>query len=231
MRTRVRSEEYTPYRSGPETWEIPAGLLCLPAVAVVNGADAVGLPFVTERNREEFTHWSLVALNPLMNLESRSRVFRNEVSRESEELDRDVRRELRPLAGVRLALALDPRAPRRFTSDARGRVSVDLLALAPADLAGGPRMLRVSVDGEETREPHVVELPIARALSARIVRGARLRSAARARGASPETVGRALAALSELGFAESAVGLETELRARAAEDRAWLARLDDALRP
>jgi hypothetical protein len=44
-------------------------------------------------------------------------------------------------------------------------------------------------------------------------------------------VGRSLAALSALGFPESAVGLEVELRAGAARDRAWLARLDDALRP
>jgi hypothetical protein len=231
MRTKVKSEEYTPYRSGPETWEVAVGVLCLPAVGVMNGARALGLGFTSEKRTAELTTWSLTAANPLMNLPSDTRVFRNEVSRESEELDRDVRREARPLAGERLALALDPRSPKRFTADARGRVSVELLTLVPADLRDGPRLLRVSVDGEETREPRVVELPLSPELSARLARGARLRAAARAPGASPETVGRTLAALTSLGFGESAVGLESELRARAARDRAWLARLDDALGP
>jgi hypothetical protein len=203
----------------------------MPAVAVMNASSALGLPLTDDRRTAEFTTWSVTALNPLMNLESRGRLRREEVSRESEELDREVRRELRPLAGVRLALALDPRAPKRFASDARGRVSVELLALAPLDLSGGPRMLRVSVDGDETREPHVVELPIARALGARVARAARMRAAARAPGASPEAVGRALAQLADLGFVESALGLEAELRTRSAHDRAWLARLDSALRP
>lgn len=231
MRTVVRNDEYTPYRSGPETWEVPVGLLCLPAMLFANAGHAVGLDLAQPRSLGRFTSWTLVAVNPLMNLGAEGRMRREEVSRESEELDHEVRRELRPLAGVRLALALDPRAPRRFVADARGRVSVELLALAPPELSGGPRVLRVSVDGEETREPHVVELPISRALAGRIERGARLRAAARAPGASPEAVGRALATLATLGFSDSAVALETELRTRAADDRGWLARLDSALRP
>jgi hypothetical protein len=197
----------------------------------MNGASALDLRFAPDKRTAEFTAWSVTALNPLMNLPSHARLRREEVSRESEELDRDVRRERRPLAGVRLALALDPRSPKRLRADEHGRVSTDLLALLPPELEAGPRVLRVSVDGEETREPYVVELPLARELSARLVRAARLRAAARAPGAPPEAVGRSLAALSALGFPESAVGLEVELRAGAARDRAWLARLDDALRP
>jgi len=231
VRTKVRSDEYTPYRAGPEWWEVPAGLVCLPVALVMNTGHTLGLGFSDAREVAEFTHWSFVAVNPLMNLGSESRMRREELSRESEEVGREVERTLRPLAGVRLALALDPRAPRRFVADAQGNVSVELLALAPPDLSGGPRALRVSVDGEEMREPHVVELPISRELGARIQRGVGLRAAARAPGASPEAVGRALAALASLGFADSAVALEMELRTRASADRAWLARLDSTLRP
>jgi hypothetical protein len=231
LRTRVRSDEYTPYKSGYELWEVPVGTVCLPVLVLVRVIDFAGFGFVPDDNLDAFAGWTFAALNPLLNLESDTRLRRNEVSRETEELDREVRRELRPLAGASVLLALDVHSPRPLTSDARGRVRAELLELAPDTLPGRPRALRVSVEGEGKRERQVVEIPLSRALGARLVKAMESRRRARAPGSSPETIGRSLAELDSLGFTSSALALETELRAREGANPAWLARLDSALRP
>jgi len=231
LRTRVRLDEHTPYNSGYELWEVPVGTVCLPLLLVVRVVDLVGFGFVPDQNLDEFAGWTFAAMNPLLNVESESRLRRNEVSRETEELDREVRRELRPLAGASVLLALDAYAPQTFTSDARGRVRTELLALAPDSLPGRPRALRVSVEGEGKRERQVVELPLSRALTARLTQAMESRRRARVRGAAPEAIARSLAELDSLGFSASALALETELRAREGANPAWLARLDSALRP
>ena len=120
---------------------------------------------------------------------------------------------------------------RRFTSDARGRVRVELLAIAPDTLPGRPRSLRVSVEGEGKRERQVVELPISHALASRLAQAMESRRRAQAPGATPEAIGRSLAELDALGFASSALALETELRAREGANAAWLTRLESAMQP
>jgi len=231
LRTRVRFDQYTPYKSGYEIWEVPVGAACLPILVVLRVVDTVGFGFMPEKGLEDFAGWTFAALNPLLNLESESRLRRKEISRETEELDHQVQRDLRPLAGAKLVLALDGRDPHRYESDARGRVRVELLELAPAALPGRPRALRVSVEGEGERELRVVELPLSRGQGARLAQGIDARARARARGTSPETIGRSLAELDSLGFTASALALETELRTREDANPGWLARLDSALRP
>ncbi|MGH2898030.1 MAG: hypothetical protein ACRDMZ_05100, partial [Solirubrobacteraceae bacterium] len=205
--------------------------VCVPVLVMLRAVDLIGIGFVPEQNLEEFSDFAFTAMNPLLNLESESRLRRREVSRETEELDRSVQRDLRPLAGAKLALAFDPRSPHAFTSDARGRIRTELLPLVPMDLAGGPRSLRITVEGEGSRPPQVVEIPLSRVLAARLVQGVEVQRRALAPGASPELVGRSLAELDALGFSASALALETELRARTNANPAWLARLDAALRP
>jgi hypothetical protein len=107
---------------------------------------------------------------------------------------------------------------------------VELLAIAPDSLPGRPRSLRVSIEGEGKREREVLDLPISKALSARLVQAMASRRRAMAPGASPEAIGRSLAELDALGFETSALALETELRAREAANPGWLARLETALR-
>jgi hypothetical protein len=231
LRTRVRSDEYTPYKSGYELWEIPVGTVCVPVVIVLRAADLVGLGVVSGRSLDDFSDFAFTAMNPLLNLESESRLRRREVSRETEELGRTVERELKPLPGAKLALAFDPRAPHHFSSDALGRVHTELLALVPEDLPGRPRSLRVTVEGEGKREPQMVEIPVSRALGARLAQALEVQRHALAPGASPELVGRSLAELDALGFSASALALENELRSRKDASPAWLARLDAALRP
>lgn len=231
LRTRVRYDEYTPYNSGYELWEVPVGMVCLPMLLVARVVDLAGFGMVPDRNLDEFADWTFAAMNPLLNTESDSRLRRNAVSRETEELDSEVRRELKPLAGAPVLLSLDARAPIELTTDARGRVRTELLAIAPESLPGRPRTLRVTVEGEGKRERHVVELPISHALASRLLQAMASRRKAEAPGASPETIGRSLAELDSLGFAASALALENELRVREGANPAWLARLDSALRP
>jgi len=231
LRTRVRFDESTPYKSGHELWEVPVGAICVPVLAVTRLIDLVGFGFVPDKSLDEFAGFSFAALNPLLNTESRSRVRKREVSRETEELDREVMRQLEPLAGAPVTLALDARAAKTLHSDARGRVRVELLALAPDTLPGRPRVLRVAVESDGERERHAIELPISRALGAKLARAIESRGRAQAPGATPEQVGRSLAELDALGFSASALALETELRARPGASAAWLARLESALHP
>ncbi len=229
LRTRVRFDESTPYKSGYELWEVPVGAVCLPVLLVARVVDLVGFGLVPDKSLDAFAGFTFSAMNPLLNTESRERVRKHEVSRETEELDSQVRRELEPLAGEPVVLALDARAPVTVRSDARGRVRIELLALAPDTLPGRPRSLRVAVDADGKRERHVVELPISHALAGRLAQAMASRSRAQAPGASPEVIGRALAELDALGFASSALTLETELRARAGANAAWVTRLESAM--
>ncbi|MEX2208341.1 MAG: hypothetical protein WEF50_19140 [Myxococcota bacterium] len=231
LRTRVRFDEYTPYKSGYELWEVPAGTVCLPILLVARIVDLVGFGMVPDESLDAFAGWTFSAMNPLLNTESGSRLRRNEVSRETEELDSRVRRELKPLAGAEVVLSLDARTSKTFASDARGRVRVELLALAPDALPGLPRSLRVAVEGEGEREREVFELPISRTLATQLVQAMASRRRATSRGATPERIGRSLAELDALGFPASALALERELRTRAGANTAWLSRLDAALRP
>lgn len=231
LRSHVRFDEYTPYRSGYEVWEVPVGAVCLPVLVVLRVADTVGLGMVPDQKLDDFAGFTFSAMNPLLNLESETRVRRNEVSRETEELDRDVQRGLRPLAGAKLELALDARTPKKFKTDARGRVQVELLSLAPDSLPGRPRALRVSVEGEGKREARVFELPLSQTLASQLTHAVEIRRRARAPGTSPEAIGRSLTELDALGFSTSALALEHELRIREDANLAWLARLDAALRP
>lgn len=231
LRTRVRFDEYTPYKSGYELWEVPVGSVCLPILLVARAVDLVGFGLVPDESLDEFAGWTFSAMNPLLNTESDSRVRRNEVSRETEELDSQVRRTLEPLAGAQVVLSLDARASQSFESDARGRVRAELLALAPDALPGLPRTLRVAVEGEGKREREVFELPISRTLGARLVQALESRRRATSPGATPETIGRSLVELDALGFPASALALERDLRTRAGANTAWIARLDAAMRP
>lgn len=231
LRTRVRFDEYTPYKSGYELWEVPVGTVCLPILLVARVVDLVGFGVVPDKSLDAFAGWTFSAMNPLLNTESDSRLRRNEISRETEELESHVRRELKPLAGAEVVLALDARTSKTFQSDARGRVRVELLALAPDSLPGHPRTLRVAVAGEGKREREVFELPISRTLATQLVQAMASRRRAASPSATPEVIGRSLAELDGLGFPASALALENELRARAGANRAWIARLDAALRP
>jgi hypothetical protein len=209
LRTRVRIDENTPYNSGYELWEVPVGSVCLPVLLLLRMVDFVGLGFVSDAKLDAFAGWTFAAINPLLNVESESRRRRSQVSHETEELGREVSRELRPLPGEKVLLSLDAEAPRSLTSDEHGRVTMDLLALAPDRLPGRPRRLRVSVEAEGKRERLTVEFPLSRELSVRLGQALNARRLARARDVSPEA----------------------ELRGRKSAKTALPASLDPALKP
>ncbi|HXZ85053.1 MAG TPA: hypothetical protein VEI82_06155, partial [Myxococcota bacterium] len=112
---------------------------------------------------------------------------------------------------------------------AAGRVHVDLLALVEGAPEAPPRSLRIEVAGAAARGPAALELPLASRMRIRLLEGARERAAARAPSASAESAARALVALGALGFRDSALALERELREQKQANTAWLSRLDLAL--
>jgi len=65
----------------------------------------------------------------------------------------------------------------------------------------------------------VLELPLARQVSARLLRGAQVRAELRKAGGFADAVAQALVRLDALGFSESALALEHELRAPPARER------------
>jgi hypothetical protein len=231
LRSNVRFDVYTPYRSGYELWEVPVGIVCLPALLVLRVVDTVGIGVIPDEKLDDFSGFTWSAMNPLLNVESEDRVRRNEISRRTEELDREVKRDLRPLAGAKIGLALDTRKTQKRVTDAHGRLQVDLLALAPDSLPGRPRALRVAVAGKGKRAPRVFDLALSPPLSSRLVQAVEIRRRARAVGASPEAIGRSITELDALGFSAGALALEQELRTRENANVAWLARLDAALGP
>jgi hypothetical protein len=225
----VRLDEETPWRARNELWEVPAGLGAVPLFIVIRASDKLFLGLIPDDFISEGTDWGFTALNPALNLESSDRVRRREIGRSSRDFDGPEERAIRPLPDAALSLSLGEGPSQSVTSDGAGRASVELLSLLPSVPARPPRVLHVEVAGDGAREPAVLELSLSRQLGARLQRAAQARETARKPGAAPDRVAQALVLLDSLGFPESALALERELRERQHANAAWLARLDLAL--
>jgi len=227
--TLVHLDEETPWRPLNELWEVPTGLVTAPFFVALRASDKLFLGLIPDAFIEDGTDYGFAALNPALNVESDARVRGREISRRSRELERDEERKSRTLGGTELSLSLGQGRSERVLTDAQGRARVELLALVDGAPKSSPRVLRIEVPGDGVRAPAVLERPLARQMSARLLRGAQVRAALRKAGASPDAVAQALLQLDALGFSESALALEHELRARQGANAAWLARLDLAL--
>jgi len=173
--------------------------------------------------------FGFAALNPALNVEAPDRVVGREVGRRSRDVDGGEERASRPLSGVPVVVTLAAGPSQALTCDADGRVRVELLELVRGVPEPAPAVLHVEVAGDGVRAPASIELPLSRALRARLVRAARARVAALAPEVSPDGAARALALLDGLGFRDSALRVEQELRDRQHANAAWLSRLDLAL--
>jgi hypothetical protein len=227
--TLVRLDEETPWRAQNELWEVPAGLVTVPVFLALRAADKLCLGLIPDDTIENGTDFSFAALNPALNVESTERLHAREVTRKSRELERAEEEQTRPLTDTPVVLSLGRGPSQRLSTDGEGHVRIELLALVNDVPATPPRMLRIEVAGEGARKTMVRELPLTRLISARVARAAKARATARAPGVSAEAAAQALVSLDALGFPESALALEHELRDRQHANSAWLSRLDLAL--
>ena len=227
--TIVHLDEETPWRVQNELWEVPTGVVAVPFFVGVRASNKLCLGLIPQDFIDNGLDFAFAALNPALNVESPDRVRGREVARKTHELESQVATNTRPLAGVSVLVSLLPNARAGLVTDAAGRVHIDLLALLDGAPDVAPRSLRVEVAGAATRGGAALELPLAGLIRARLVEGAHARAAALAPKASAESAARALVALGALGFRDSALALERELRERQQSDTAWLSRLDLAL--
>jgi len=227
--TIVRLDEETPWLPQNELWEVPEGLVLVPFFIAVKASDKLVLGLIPDDFIESGLDVGFAALNPALNVEAGDRVRGREIGRKTRELDSDDERQTRPLAGAPVVLTLTegPALPR--TADASGRVRVELLELVRGVPEAPPRVLHVQVPGDGIRAPASLELPLSHSIRTRLVQAARARQAALAPGVSADAAAQALALLDGLGFPQSALALEHELRDRQHANAAWLSRLDFAL--
>jgi len=127
--TLVRLDEETPWRLENELWEVPTGLVAVPFFVGVRASNKLCLGLIPQDFIDGGTDFAFAALNPALNVESETRVEGREVSRSTRELKPDEERSTRPLAGAAVTVALGHAPAVALSTDATGRLHVDLLAL------------------------------------------------------------------------------------------------------
>jgi hypothetical protein len=228
--TVVHLDEETPWRARNELWEVPTGLVTVPFFVGMRASNKFFfLGMVPESWIGEGIDYGFAALNPALNVEDEDRVVGREVSRRSRDIDEAESRQLRPLAGAPGVLSLAEGPSQTLTCDPSGHVRVELLELLRGVPQQPPQVLHIEVQGDGPRPAATLELPLSRGLRARLVKAAHARQAALAPGVSPDLAARQLALLDDLGFHDSALRAEQELRDRQQANAAWLSRLDLAL--
>jgi len=134
-----------------------------------------------------------------------------------------------PLANATVAAEIPGHPKVFFAADAGGQARIELLRLVPDRLRAAPRRVRIEVAGDGVRRGAVLEVPISAKIAESLAEAVRERQRLRSAGISAESAAHGLVALDTLGFPESALALERELRERQQRNSAWLSRLDLAL--
>jgi len=227
--TLVKLDEETPWLAREELWEVPAGLVAIPLFTAMRASDKLCLGLIPDHTFNDGLDWGFAALNPALNVESPDRVEGREIARRTRELGRFEEHGSQPLAGVAIAAAIPGHPKATFNADAAGHARIELLRLVPDALHALPRRVRIEVAGEGLRSGAALEVPISHKIAEALVEAVRERQKLRAAGISAEAAARGLLALDTLGFPESALALEQELRDRQHQNAAWLSRLDLAL--
>ena len=227
--TLVKLDEETPWRARDELWEVPSGLVAIPFFTAMRASDKLCLGLIPDDTFNNGLEWGFAALNPALNVESETRLEGREVARRTRELGRFEEHQSRPLGGAPIAVTIPGHPVATFASDAGGRVRIELLRLIPDGLREAPRRIRVEVAGDGIRRGATLEVPISRPIGERLALGVRERQRLRSSSISAEAAARGLVALDALGFPESALALEHELRDRQQRNASWLSRLDLAL--
>jgi len=228
--TLVKLDEETPWLAREELWEVPAGLVAIPFFTAMRASDKLCLGLIPDHTFNDGLDWGFAALNPALNVESPDRVEGREVARKTRELGRFEEHDSRALGGVPIAVAIPGHPKVVFAADAGGHARIELLRLVPDSLRAPPRRVRIEVGGDGVRSGAALDVPIGHDIAERLADAVRERQRLRAAGISAEAAARGLVALDTLGFPESALALEQELRDRQQRNAAWLSRLDLALR-
>ncbi len=192
----TRFEEATPYQGAREFYEVPAGLVSLPLSLLFNVFDTLLLGYVPNELVDGYTFWTFAALNPFMNAESKKRIRRRVVSKETQLVDFQVEQVDRPLAGRTVGVAFDQFDPVEIQTDSRGQISVHLVEVAPEGLSTPPRKLVLSVEGEDQRRWIYLD----RDLADRLYRAAVVKAAFGAPEIDPQDAARGILELERLGF-------------------------------
>jgi hypothetical protein len=227
--TLVKLDEETPWLAREELWEVPAGLVAIPFFLAMRASDKMCLGLIPDDTFNHGLDWGFAALNPALNVESAERVEGREIGRKTRELGNFEEHDSRVLGGVQISAAIPGHPKVVFASDPGGHARVELLRLVPDALQAAPRKIRIEVAGDGARAGSVVEVPIARPIAERLAEAVRERQRLRAAGISAEAAAHGLVALDMLGFPESALALEQELRERQQRNAGWISRLDLAL--
>ena len=227
--TLVKLDEETPWLAREELWEVPAGLVAIPFFTAMRASDKLCLGLIPDHTFNDGLDWGFAALNPALNVESPDRVEGREIARRTRELGRFEEHGSRALGGVAIAAAIPGHPKGVFAADAGGHARIELLRLVPDELRAPPRRVRIEVAGDGVRSGAALDVPISPRIAERLAEAVRERQKLRAAGISADAAARGLLALDTLGFPESALALEQELRDRQSRNAAWLSRLDLAL--
>jgi hypothetical protein len=214
-RTTVRIEEYTPYSGARELFEVPAGLVSVPASFTLNLFDCLLFGYIPNEIVNGYTFWTFAALNPTLNAESSARLEKREISTDTQEKSRESKVVRHALGGRPIELTLDDRPAQTVPTTPQGVLAIDLLPLAAGELPYPPRRLGIVLRDAATGEEHVRHAYyLDRDLSARLYRAAPLLGALAFDSASPDDLSRAVYALDRLGFREASAKLHDDVYAR-----------------
>jgi hypothetical protein len=211
----TKVEEYTPYSFAHSLYEVPVGLVCIPAALALNVAGGL-LPGVISREVVSgFTDWSFAAANPVMNAESYARFERREVTTVTRSAD--VRENLvqSPLADWPVLVRFEEDRAVRFTTDETGLLAVHVLELRMGALTAAPRKLTASIGSDKTPgAPLHVDLYIDRELGRRVFEASKLIPDINNAVVSSTRLSRAVFALDQIGFKEYSLRLEDRIYER-----------------
>ena len=206
-------EVYTPYQPLREIYELPLGVVMSAGGVVFSIVDVI--PFfgmLPDVMTTDLLAHGVAGINPLMNIESQARSEKRVLGTPERELiDEKTEQSRLPLRGVPVIARLNGQAT-TLTTDERGRLNVDLLALATATTA--PDELTLSTTGEDG-EPIRAAFPLTRQLSVRLQQARKLLDKYQADNTltDPAEAVKDLTKLSGWGFENEVRDLEQRIRA------------------
>ena len=217
-RTVVTVEESTPYSPLRELYEVPLGAVSLPFALLIQVGDVLLLGTLPDGFVDGYSRWTVTALNPVMNVESSTRI-------EQRELDRDVRvgTPVRtvvrgPLEYYPIQVSFEGGAAAVVHTDKGGHAAVHLLDVASAGMQAPPRKLEIRLP--ETSLERTLFLD--RRLTSRIWQARLWLEVLAKPDPTPEELVEAISAIDQLGFPRYSLEAEDVIHERFAGHREFL---------
>ena len=228
--TLTKVEEFTPYSAPRELYEVPLGVASIPLALVVNVLGVVLPGVVSSTVVTRYTSWTFAAANPMLNVESKVRAERREISVETQTADARETVVRKALSDWPIAIRYDDRTRVELRTDPGGKLEFHVLEIPTASLEAPPRKLQASVlPGGEPGEPLDIMLYVDRSLGQRVMRAGPLLDVVNSQTVSSSRLSSAVYRLDQLGFKEYSLRLEDEIYRRFAANGAFLQRFRGAL--